>query len=77
MCMPCPTFRRTYFSGEVGGGDLGGAIGIVQNTMTADGLIIAALPPGMEKSRGIGGIITATAFGAVIPGNLPASVTAA
>jgi hypothetical protein len=67
-------FRRNYFSKEVGGGDLGVTAGIVQDTMITDGVIIVILRLGMEEYLVIGGIITGTISGVVVPGILLASI---
>ena len=74
--MPFLTLEKNYFSEEVGGGDLGVAIGIVQNTIITDGLIIAVIHHGIEKYLIIGDIITATISGVVVLGILRTSITA-
>ena len=74
--MPFLMLSRNYFSEEVGGGDLGVAIGIVQNTMITDGLIIVILHLGIEESLVIGEVIIETICGVVILGILLTSITA-
>ena len=74
--MSFQTLRKRYFSDKVGGGDLGVAIGIVQNTMITDGLIIVILHLGIEEYLVIGDIITATISGVVVLGILLTSITA-
>jgi hypothetical protein len=76
MYMPFLTLRKKYFSKEVGGGDLGVATGIVQNTMITDGLIIVILHLGIKQYLVIGDIITATISGVVVLGILLTSITA-
>lgn len=76
MYMPFLMLRKKYFSDKVGGGDLGVAIGIVQNTMITDGLIIVILHLGIEEYLMIGDIITATISGVVVLGILLTSITA-
>ena len=74
--MPFLTLEKNYFSEVVGGGDLGVAIGIVQNTIITDGLIIVVIHHGIEKYLIIGDIITATISGVVVLGILRTSITA-
>jgi hypothetical protein len=70
MYMPFQMLRKKSFSGKVGGGDLGEAIGTVQSTMIADGPIIVIPHPGIGEFLMIGDIIIETMFGAVDPGIL-------
>jgi hypothetical protein len=70
MYMPFPMLKKKYFSEEVGGGDLGVVIGIVQSTMITDGFIIVILHPGTEEYLMIGDIIIATISGMVVLGIL-------
>ena len=72
--MPFLVLRKKYFSDKVGGGDLGVAIGIVQNTMIADGLIIVLIPHlGIEKYLMIGEIVTEIISGVVVLGIIMAA----
>ena len=56
--MPFLMLRKKYFSDKVGGGDLGVAIGIVQNPMIRAGLIIVVIHLGIEEYLMIGEIVT-------------------
>ena len=66
---------KNYFSEMVRGGDITADIGIVQNTMIADGLIIVVIHPGIEQYRMIGEVVTEIISGVVILGNLVTSIT--
>ena len=74
--MPFLMLRKNYFSGKVGGGDLTADIGIVQNTMITDGLIIVVLHLGIKKYLVTGEIVTGIIGGVVIPGIHLTSLTA-
>ena len=74
--MSFQTLRKRYFSDKVGGRDLGVAIGIVQNTMITDGLIIVVIHLGIEEYLVIGEIVTEIINGVVIPGILLTSIIA-
>jgi hypothetical protein len=41
-------WKKKSSSGKVGGGDIGVIVGIAQETMTGDGVIIEVIQPGME-----------------------------
>jgi len=69
-------FRRTYFSEADGGGGITADTGIAPDTMIADGSIIAGIRPGIKNFLPIGDIVTATAFGAGVPGTRITSTTA-
>jgi hypothetical protein len=74
MYMPFLMLRKKYFSEEVGGGDLGVASGIVQNTMIAAGLIIVLIPHlGIEEYLMIGEVIIETISGVVVLGIIRAA----
>ena len=72
--MPFLTLRKKYFSDKVGGGDLGVATGIVQNTMIADGLIIVIRHLGIEEYLMIGEIVTEIIGGVDILGIIMADI---
>jgi hypothetical protein len=74
--MPFLVLRKNYFFETVHGGDITVAIGIVQNTMITDGLIIVVIPPGIEEYLLIGDIVIATTCGVDILGVLLKSITA-
>jgi hypothetical protein len=74
MYMPFLMLRKNYFSETVHGGDITADIGIVQNTMIADGLIIAVIRLGIIEYLVIGEIVTEIIGGAVIPGILHTSL---
>jgi len=73
--MPFLMLGKNYFSEMVRGGDITADIGIVQNTMIADGLIIVVIHLGIEQYRMIGEVVTEIISGVVILGNLVTSIT--
>ena len=66
--MPFLVFRKKYFSGKVGGGGITVGIGIVQDTMITDGVIIVVIPLGIEEYLMIGEIVIETICGVDILG---------
>jgi hypothetical protein len=76
MYMPFLMLRKNCFSGMVRGGGVTTDVGIVQNTMIADGLIIVIHLPGIEEYLVIGEIVTEIIGGVVIPGILLTSLMA-
>jgi hypothetical protein len=70
MYMPFLVSRKTYISDKVGGGDITVVIGIVQDTMIRDGLIIVVIPLGIKEFLMIGEIVIATICGVVVLGIL-------
>jgi len=68
--MPFLVFRKIYISDKVGGGGITVIIGIVQDTMIRDGLIIVVIPLGIEEFLMIGEIVIATICGVVVLGIL-------
>jgi hypothetical protein len=74
--MPFLMLKKNYFSEMVRGGDITADIGIVQNTMIMDGLIIVVIHLGIIKFLVIGEIVTEIISGVVIPGILVTSLTA-
>jgi hypothetical protein len=68
MYMPFLVFRKKYFSGKVGGGGITVGIGIVQDTMITDGVIIVVIPLGIEEYLMIGEIVIETICGVDILG---------
>jgi len=74
--MPFRMLRKNYFSETVRGGDITVDIGIVQNTMITDGLIIVVIPPGIKEYLLIGDIVIATICGVDILGILLTSIKA-
>jgi hypothetical protein len=70
MYMPFLAFRKKYISDKVGGGGITVVIGIVQDTMITDGVIIVVIPLGIKEFLMIGEIVIATICGAVVLGIL-------
>ncbi len=68
--MPFLAFRKKYISDKVCGGGITVVIGIVQDTMITDGVIIVVIPLGIKEFLMIGEIVIATICGAVVLGIL-------
>jgi hypothetical protein len=63
MYMPSPMWKEKSSSGRGGGGDIGIIVGIVQDTMTVDGIIIVVIRNGIEGYLMTGGITIETIGG--------------
>jgi hypothetical protein len=63
MYMPSPMWKEKSSSGRGGGGDIGIIVGIVQDTMTVDGIIIVVIRNGIEGYLMTGGITIGTIGG--------------
>ena len=61
--MLSPMWKKKSSSDKVGGGDIGIIVGIVQDTMTADGLIIKVIQAGIEGYLMTGEITIETVCG--------------
>jgi hypothetical protein len=70
MYMPFLVSRKKYISDKVGGGGITVVIGIVQDTMITDGVIIVVILLGIKEFLMIGEIVIATICGAVVLGIL-------
>ena len=75
MYMQSPMWEKKSSSGKVGGGDIGVIVGIAQDIMTGDGVIIRVIQPGMEGYLMTGEITIETICGTDDLGIIIPSIT--
>jgi len=63
-----PMFRRRSFSEADGGGGITAVTGTAPDTTIVDGPITAGIRRGIKDCPLTGGIVTATVYGALVPG---------